>query len=373
MRLFMTTDAVGGVWTYAVDLARNLADREVRTTLAVLGPPPTVSQAAHARVVPGLELLTTGLPLDWASDDRRAVRDAGERLAELADSRRADVVQVNSGPLAAHADFDAPLVVACHSCVATWWDAVRRGPLPADFGWRTELAARAYERADALIAPSVAFGKATAARYDLRRAPVTVKNGRRPLVRAPRAETTDAFVFTAGRLWDEGKNLAALDRAAPRLHAPVVAAGPVEAPHGGRIRFEHLGAPGALGPVQMAQLLAERPVFVSTALYEPFGLSVLEAAQAGCPLVLSDIPTFRELWAGAADFVDPADEAALASSINRLLADADLRQARGAAARRRARLYTAEAMAQATLGVYRAVTSPAAAATGAELGREAAA
>ena len=43
-----------------------------------------------------------------------------------------------------------------------------------------------------------------------------------------------------------------------------------------------------------------------TALYEPFGLAVLEAAQAGCALVLSDIPTFRELWDGAALFVAAA-------------------------------------------------------------------
>ena len=39
------------------------------------------------------------------------------------------------------------------------------------------------------------------------------------------------------------------------------------------------------------------------ARYEPFGLAVLEAAQAGMRLVLSDIPSFRELWDGAATFV----------------------------------------------------------------------
>jgi glycosyltransferase involved in cell wall biosynthesis len=372
MKLFMTADAVGGVWTYALDLARSLADRGVRTTLAVLGPPPSASQAAHARVVPGLELVNTGLPLDWAAGDRSAVRAAGDRLAELAHSLRADLVQINSAPLAALADFDAPTVVACHSCVATWWTAVRGGPLPADFAWRTELAARAYERADALIAPSQSFAKATAVRYDLRRKPVVVRNGRRPLVRAPRAECTDAFVFTAGRLWDEGKNVAALDRMAARLHAPTVAAGPVEGPHGVRVRFDHVGAPGVLGPAQIGQLLGERPVFVSSALYEPFGLSVLEAAQAGCPLVLSDIPTFRELWAGAAELIDPADEDAWVAAVNRLLVDPELRQSRGAAARRRARLYTVEAMAQATLGVYRTL-APAGGSVAREAGRGAAA
>ena len=34
---------------------------------------------------------------------------------------------------------------------------------------------------------------------------------------------------------------------------------------------------------------------------------MLEAASAGCPLILGDIPTFRELWDGAAVFVAPDD------------------------------------------------------------------
>ncbi len=57
----------------------------------------------------------------------------------------------------------------------------------------------------------------------------------------------------------------------------------------------------------MATAYAAATVFASMARYEPFGLAVLEAAQAGMRLVLSDIPTFRELWDGAAIFV--GDEA----------------------------------------------------------------
>ena len=57
-------------------------------------------------------------------------------------------------------------------------------------------------------------------------------------------------------------------------------------------------------------ILPTRPIFVSVSRYEPFGLAVLEAAHAGCALVLSDIPTFRELWQGAASFVIAAGSAA---------------------------------------------------------------
>jgi glycosyltransferase involved in cell wall biosynthesis len=361
MRLFMTADAVGGVWTYALDLAQGLADRGVSTTLAVLGPRPDTARAARARSIPGLELLLTGLPLDWVEPDPRAITAASERLADLAARAGADLVQLNSAALGGAA-FPAPVVAAAHSCVATWQQAVRREPLPPDLRWRAALAARGYEAADAVVAPSRAFALTTAERYGLRRAPTVVRNGRAP-VRAPNAAGEPVHeVFAAGRLWDEGKNLAVLDRAAARIQAPVVAAGPLHAPHGGTVRFQRLISVGPLSSAEVARRLQARPVFVAPSLYEPFGLSVLEAAQAGCALVLSDIPTFRELWHGAADFVSPYDEAALAAAVNALLADPARRARQGQAARARARRYSLQAMVAGMLGVYRSlgVVKPAA-------------
>jgi glycosyltransferase involved in cell wall biosynthesis len=92
-------------------------------------------------------------------------------------------------------------------------------------------------------------------------------------------------------------------------------------------------------------------------LYEPFGLSVLEAAQAGCALVLSDIPTFRELWDGAAIFIDPASEEAIAATVDLLASEPEERARLGAEASQRAEWYTPEAMAEAMLGHYRDLLS----------------
>ncbi len=118
-----------------------------------------------------------------------------------------------------------------------------------------------------------------------------------------RERTRDIAVLTAGRLWDEGKNVAALDRAAVHLPFNICAAGPVQGPNGAAIELTRLDWLGTLEPLALHEVMARTQVFASTALYEPFGLAVLEAAQAGCALVLSDIPTFRELWDGAALFV----------------------------------------------------------------------
>ena len=107
--------------------------------------------------------------------------------------------------------------------------------------------------------------------------------------------------------------------------------------------------------MRLERLLAERPVFASTAIYEPFGLSVLEAAQAGCALVLSDIPSFRELWEGAADFVPADDDEAIAAAITRAVGDGSRRVRSGIAARMRARRYSIEAMAADTAAIYRSL------------------
>lgn len=351
LRVFMTTDAVGGVWQYSLDLAGGLGRLGVEVMLAVLGPGPGPAQVGEAQRS-GIRLIETGLPLDWTARDPKEVEEAGWAVARLALDAKPDLVHLNSPALAASAYYPAPVVAVCHSCVATWWEANRTGPLPPDFAWRTDLVRRGCLAARALTAPSFAFAEATRRVYDLPEAPRVVPNGRRPLGTAPAGEP-GAFVFTAGRLWDEGKNVAVLDRAAAHLRIPVLAAGPSEGPNGARIALQHAQPLGALDGRGMAEQLGRRPIFVSVARYEPFGLAVLEAAQAGCALILSDIPTFREVWGGVAVFVPADDDEAVAAEIERLLQDPDARKRLGEAAEARSRAYDIETMSTRMLDVYR--------------------
>lgn len=348
-KLFMTADSVGGVFAYALDLARGLAPRGVSTTLALLGPSPSPAQKAEAGAVPNLRLVDTRLPLDWLAEDRRAADQAAEEVAALATYYRADVIHLNTPSLACD-DYRKPVVVALHSCVASWWRAVKSGPMPADFRWRTEVLAHGLHCADALVCPSAALAGEVERIYG--RKATVVHNGRtapeEPAAAGPPADSA----FTAGRLWDEGKNLATLDEAAPRMKLPIVAAGSLDGPNGSRIGISHIEALGGVNAQAVRERLAGRPVFVSTALYEPFGLGVLEAAQAGCALVLSDIASFRELWNGAALFAPPRDAGAFADAVNRLADDRELRARLGAAARSRAGRYTIEAMAQRMMDIY---------------------
>lgn len=348
LRLFLTADAVGGVFTYAIDLASGLVAHGVETTLAVLGPAAGREQREAAARVPGLTFIDSHLPLDWLAQDPNAADQAAIEVASLARWHKADVVHLNTPSLAC-ATYDRPVVVALHSCLASWWDAVKSGPMPEDFRWRTGLTARGLRCADAAVCPSEALAAEVERLYGRR--PIAVPNGR-AMPGFPATGKDDGFVFATGRLWDEGKDLATLAIAAPMMDLPVVVAGPLDGPNGTRAEASHVATLGPLSPDAVRQRLAERPIFVAPALYEPFGLGVLEAAQAGCALVLADIPTFRELWSGAAIFVSPRDAAGFATAVNRLHRRPDERHRLGAAARERAGRYSVAAMARRMMHIY---------------------
>lgn len=347
LRLLLTTDAVGGVWVYSVELARALRPLGVEVLLAVMGPSPDEAQRREAE---GIELIDTGLPLDWGDTDAAQLAAAGAALADIAAREDADLVQTCSAAVLAEAEFAQPTIAVQHSCVASWWAAVRGTALPEDFEWRRALTGAGLRRADAVVAPTAAFAAETARLYGLRDGAIAVHNGRRPA--APRSAEQGDFVLTASRLWDEGKNVMALDAAASRIDAPFHAAGAIRGPNGASVRIEHLLLHGQLPADRLADLLAARPVFASAALYEPFGLSALEAAQAGCALVLSDIPTHRELWGEAAIYVPARDSEGFAAATQRLLDDRTFRKSLGVAAQKRAERYTPERVADAMAALY---------------------
>ncbi|MFC7396145.1 glycosyltransferase family 4 protein [Chelatococcus sp. GCM10030263] len=351
LKLLMTADAVGGVFQYALDLASGLHAHGITTTLAVMGPAMQPAQAVAALEVPGLTILDTRLPLDWLAEDAHSVGEAAHALARIARQRGADLVQVNT-PALADGPFAVPVVAAAHSCLATWWAAVKEGPLPYDFRWRTDLMARGLKAAHTVVAPSRAYAQMLADAYGIEALPVS--NGRAEASAVVPPDTA-AQAFTAGRLWDEGKNVATLDAAAALTAVPIRTAGPLAGPNGAQVTFRHLSWAGVLDDRGMRAELANRPIFVSAALYEPFGLTVLEAAQAGCPLVLSDIPTFRELWNGAAVFVPPRDAQGFAAALTRLAADEQERAALGATAVARATRYGITRMASAMAEIYGAL------------------
>ena len=350
-RVLLTTDAVGGVWTYGLDLAKALAQADIEIMLVVLGPSPSVSQTVEAYGVPRLSLIDTGLPMDWTASEPAELLEISAAIRGLARGGRADLVHLNSPMLATKEGFGAPVVGVCHSCLATWWSAVKDGPMPSDFAWRTRMLWQGLHACDVLVAPTRAFAAAVKHAYEIP-APRVVWNGRQPATISGAIER-EPMVLTSGRLWDEGKNVATLDAAARLIEAPVYAAGPLAGPNGAQVNLTHARPLGRLSADDVAAWLTRAPIYATSALYEPFGLGVLEAAQAGCALVLSDIDTLRELWDGAAEFVDPRDPAAYATAFDRLLHDPIRRGRLAAQAQARSQQYTVGRMSADILDIYR--------------------
>ncbi len=213
------------------------------TVIAVLGPAPSGVQREEARGV--ARLIETGLPLDWTAENEPAVARAAQELSVLASRIGADLVQLHAPAFAGLARWPAPVVSVAHSCLGTWWSAVRGTDLPDDFVWRVAATANGLRASDAVIAPSRAFAAGAPAPSTAR-----TSRSRRSTTAAAhhprRARRRELAVLTVGRLWDDGKNFAALDRVAGGLHAPVYAAGPTEGPNGAAVRFDNLRLLGEL-------------------------------------------------------------------------------------------------------------------------------
>jgi glycosyltransferase involved in cell wall biosynthesis len=242
------------------------------------------------------------------------------------------------------------VIVVGHSCVLSWWAAVRKTALPSVFARYASEVRRGLAEADMIVAPTHAMLEALRAHYGPLGTAAVVPNGRDPSLFRPAPK--EPIVLGAGRFWDEAKNLVVLDRAARGLAWPVYVAGAPTHPQGVALPTRHVRPLGRLGPETLGEWMGRAAIYALPARYEPFGLSVLEAALAGCALVLGDLASLRETWDGAAVWVDPGDIAALRAALARLVEDERYRQEMSARARARASLFTPARMAEGYLRAY---------------------
>jgi glycogen synthase len=347
-RLLMTTDTIGGVWSYALHLAEGLGRSGWSVALATMGAPLHEGQRAAAARVAGLSIYESDYRLEWMDEPWEDLARAGIWLHQLETALAPELVHLNSYVHAA-LPWRVPTVVVGHSCVLSWWQAVRGGAPGGSDAYRSGVA-RGLRHADVVVAPSQTMLEALRRHYGAFGAGRVIYNGCdrarfMPLDKEP-------LVLTAGRLWDEGKNVAALGRVAPDLPWPIYAAGAERHPAGGRIASGPLRLLGCLDTAALAAWYGRASIYALPARYEPFGLSVLEAALSGCALVLGDIPSLREIWGGAALFVPPDDDDALRAALLRLIDDDRLRAQIATHARHHARGFTTSRMLAGYLGLY---------------------
>ena len=353
-RVLMTADTLSSVWTYSLEMARTLCEQDVEIALATMGAPLTEEQWREAADIPNLGIFESSYKLEWMHDPWDDVRAAGEWLLVLERKVRPDIIHLNS---CAHGalPWRAPRLVVAHWDMLSWWQAVK--------GQEAPLLSEEYRRnireglrgADVVVALSRAMLLDVKARFGpFQRAEIIPHGLEISFRHLPKEE----FIFSSGRVWDEAKNIRTLAAAAPELAWPVCVAGERHDPEGRTVSFQNVELLGKLSRWQMAERLERAPIFCLPARYEPFGLSVLEAALAGCALVLGDIPSLREIWRETALFVPPNDAGALRGTLQHLIENPETRRDFAERAHERALEFTALRMTSSYLALYSELIAP---------------
>lgn len=358
MRLLLTADTIGGVWTYCMALCEALDPYEIEIALATMGRKLSPEQRWQVGRLPHVTLYESDYRLCWMQDPWEDVDRAGDWLLGIEKEFQPDVVQLNDlahGSIA----WQSPVMVVGHSCVYSWWNAVMKIDPGQDWTRYKRCVSKSVRSADVLVAPTAAMMEALLHHYGPVSHKQVIYNGRDFPPLAPHGfkdantETfNQSFIFAAGRIWDPAKNIGVLTPIASEISWPVYAAGEQRDPNGGEIIPEGLNCLGFLNSDEMAQWLYGAAIYAAPAHYEPFGLSILEAARAGCALVIGDIASLREVWGDAAMYVNPDNSAEVQQALTQLIDDPKLRHTLSQKAWHRAQRYSAANMARNYVQCY---------------------
>jgi glycogen synthase len=309
MRLLITTDTIGGVWTFSLELVRGLLDRGCAVALISFGRPPSSTQQGSCDVLTEqfserFLYVPSDAPLEWMEANGSAFTKGAPLLARIATQFDVDLLHSNQLCFGA-LDLPIPKIVTVHSDVLSW--AQSCGTTLANSHWLQQylsLVRAGLGGAGAVVAPTRWMMRALAKLYPLPETRVTIPNGR--FIAPSHNDMRTLQAITAGRLWDPAKDLFLLTNVDSPI--PILVAG--------KIQRESSVAPSALGPFellgevaedQLLNLFRQSAIYVCTSKYEPFGLAPLEAALCGCAVLARGIPSLREVWQdGALYFTDAA-------------------------------------------------------------------
>jgi glycogen(starch) synthase len=362
MHVLMTSDTIGGVWTYTQELVSGLVRGGIRVSLVSMGALPTPEQTAWMEGLPYLNYLPTSFRLEWMQNSEQDVEESRAYLEALIREVRPDVLHLNQYCYGT-ASQDLPRIVVAHSDVVSWWVATR-GEKPNDsqwLRWYRDTVSSGLSAADIVVAPSQWMLDTIRTYYTRPKVGTVIRNGRNPAMFV--ADTRkENLVLSVGRLWDAGKQISLLFN--QDQSAPVCIVGPQTEPRDGNAPLKRevlrsgIKLVGEQSQRQLRDLYASASIYAATSSYEPFGLAPLEAALSRCALIANDIPVFRELWGDSALYFRQNDDRDLSRSIRRLSCNHKLRQQFADSAYERAcQNFTAERMVDQYMQLYQTVSA----------------
>jgi glycogen synthase len=357
MRVLMTTDTVGGVWTYTCELAAGLLQRGCAVILVSMGALPDPAQKLWLQGTSehwpeDFCYLPTNFKLEWMQNGGSCYEDSEPFLLQCIHGFQPDIVHSNQfcyGALPA----EIPKLVVAHSDVRSWAEACDSAALiPSPWLEAYDIVVRAgVLGADAIVAPTRWMGDRVASFYSPVSKIEVIANGRSlPKLKDSRKRKLQAV--TCGRLWDKAKNVQILSRLSPPL--PVKVAGDSREPGSSEsAEIPALTNLGRLTESEVFELFSQSAIYIVTSRYEPFGLSAIEAALCGCAIVANDIPSLREVWGSNAIYFDRNDAGSLEHILSSLSHDqATLENAAARAHAHVVKLYSTERMTAAYMDLY---------------------
>ncbi|MFC4874030.1 glycosyltransferase family 4 protein [Negadavirga shengliensis] len=351
LKILMTADTLGGVWNYALTLSKCLAPYNVEIHLATLGRTLSDKQKAEVKKVSNVIIYESSFKLEWMPLPWEDVELAKTWLIDLYKEIQPDLIHFNNFGQVLHR-WDCPIVTVFHSCVMTWWKAVY-GHEPEALQWKTyrQKVEEALSLSNMVIAPSYAILQQAKTVYNIYSPSMVIPHGTEELdfPYLPK----EPLIFCAARLWDESKNIRALDKIAPYIDWPIYVAGDLNDPVTGKtFTADNIHLLGNIERNELAAWLQKAIIYTQPSLYEPFGLGVLEAASHGCTLILQNQPTFRELWNDAACFVDFKNPEEAIAKFNQIINNGLVLQNLSFKAKKRSKLYNVLQMAEKYISLY---------------------
>ncbi len=257
-----------------------------------------------------------------------------------------------------------PLVVTIHDLIHLRLPATR----PMERVYASWMIGRAVSKSRRILTVSRAVKDELAARYRGSEEKITVTpNGVDPIFHGPR-EAADLPFIESLRLSPDEYVLFVGNRKPHKNVERLLAAWMSVSERRPALRLVLAGGdwnaaelpPGVIAtgliPIEkLAMLYRNALVLVQPSIEEGFGLPVVEAMASATPVICSDIAALTEVAGAASVKVDPFDSVAIGAAMLRLADDAEQRASLRAAGVTRARQFTWERCAIATLNVYREV------------------
>jgi glycogen(starch) synthase len=353
MRVLITTDTVGGVWTFTRQLTSDLLQRGHQVALVSFGRMPSESQSRWGAVTcaafgKSFCYIPSEAPLEWMQENEHAYSAALPALSAAIDRTDPEVL-LSSQFCFGKLPIAIPKVVVAHSDVLSWSKSCGKAPLPASDWLNTylRLVGDGLEQTDAVVAPTHWMLAALAEHFTLPQHALVILNGR-TLEHGSSPPAKKLQAATAGRFWDEAKNLSVLEQfesPVPILLAGSYALGSTK----GTLNSASVTLLDELSEADVLSLFLESSIYLCSSIYEPFGLAPVEAALCGCAVVANDIPSLREVWGECASFYQDVPSL---RSILQMLTDPRALQAAQARSLERARMLSSSRMTERYLNLF---------------------